>query len=112
MPKKKQTTLLIKVTQACIEAAEADREAYPRSRLCPVARALQAAGFPFASSSSNEAVLHRYADSSVKLPSEVRAFIHAFDAGESVKPFTFSLSITPEAWASRTPPKPKAGARA
>lgn len=103
----KLTPLLIKVTRAHIKAAQATRAEYPRSVLCPVARALQAAGFPQARAGGYAALLNgaemdgHGSNLKAKFPPGVSRYVRDFDEGVVVKPFSFTIKLTPEAVALR-----------
>jgi len=63
---------------------------------CPVALALKEAGLPDPGVTETQIrldVMNSWR--SVQIPDEAAAFVRAFDAGESVQPFTFDLPLEP-----------------
>lgn len=82
-------TITVKVTQEHIGAGVAES-----CRSCPVALALQDAGYPRAVV-ANFIFLDAHDPDSrlLRTPASVVRFVHRFDSGQTVEPFEFQLEV-------------------
>lgn len=86
----KSTRLTVKVTATDIREGQKNR--HPRSRTCPVARAISRAVGEPCSVASKWGKVAEHPGARYDLPAKVRTKIDAFDADLKVKPFSFTIA--------------------